>query len=156
MKKSERLELIKKIVQANEIETQHELLEHLAAEGLRLTQATISRDMNEIGIIKIPSPKGPYIYGLSQDSTQSDSPVPKPIRSTVLSISKETLGLEQMLHLNVVPGNSRLIKRFLLEDFSELIFSVLADDDSLLVIAKDSAAAGTIREKLANWVAEQD
>ncbi|AND79720.1 arginine repressor [Streptococcus pantholopis] len=156
MKKSERLELIKKIVLTNEIETQHDLLELLAAEGLRLTQATISRDMNEIGIIKIPSSKGPYIYGISQDSHQSVSPPPKPIKSTILSVSQHTSGLEHMLYLTVVPGNSRLIKRFLLEDFSELIFSVLADDDSLLLIAKDTAAADTVRQKVENWMTEQD
>ena len=55
MKKSERLELIKKIVAENAVETQHDLLKLLEAEGLTLTQATISRDMNEIGIIKVPS-----------------------------------------------------------------------------------------------------
>lgn len=68
MKKSERLDLIKKMVLSHEIETQHELLKLLADYGLELTQATISRDMNEIGIVKIPSGTGRYVYGLSQDS----------------------------------------------------------------------------------------
>ena len=45
-------------------------LKLLEAEGLTLTQATISRDMNEIGIIKVPSVDGPYIYGLSKDKTK--------------------------------------------------------------------------------------
>lgn len=70
MKKSERLELIKRIVAENAVETQHDLLKLLEAEGLTLTQATVSRDMNEIGIIKVPSPEGPYIYGLSKDKTK--------------------------------------------------------------------------------------
>ena len=73
MKKSERLELIKKIVAENAVETQHDLLKLLEAEGLTLTQATVSRDMNEIGIIKVPSPEGPYIYGLSKDKTKKVS-----------------------------------------------------------------------------------
>ena len=117
MKKSERLELIKRIVAENAVETQHDLLKLLEAEGLTLTQATVSRDMNEIGIIKVPSPEGPYIYGLSKDKTKKVGQVSVPIKSTVLAISEETAGLENMINLDVNPGNSRLIKRFLLEVF---------------------------------------
>ena len=90
MKKSERLELIKKIVAENAVETQHDLLKLLEAEGLTLTQATISRDMNEIGIIKVPSVDGPYIYGLSKDKTKKVGQVSVPIKSTVLAVSEET------------------------------------------------------------------
>ena len=54
MKKSERLELIKKMVSENAIETQHDLLKLLEERGLTLTQATVSRDRNESGIIKVP------------------------------------------------------------------------------------------------------
>ena len=145
MKKSERLELIKKIVAENAVETQHDLLKLLEAEGLTLTQATISRDMNEIGIIKVPSVDGPYIYGLSKDKTKKVGQISVPIKSTILAVSEETEGLENMINLDVIPGNSRLIKRFLLEDFKDSLFSVIADDDSLLVVAKTAEdAAATI------------
>ena len=45
MKKNDRLELIRKIVQENKITTQKELVRLLQAEGLKATQATVSRDM---------------------------------------------------------------------------------------------------------------
>ena len=50
MKKNDRLELIRKIVQENKITTQGELVKLLQNEGLKATQATVSRDINEIGI----------------------------------------------------------------------------------------------------------
>ena len=152
MKKSERLELIKRIVAENAVETQHDLLKLLEAEGLPLTQATVSRDMNEIGIIKVPSPEGPYIYGLSKDKTKKVGQVSVPIKSTVLAISEETAGLENMINLDVNPGNSRLIKRFLLEDFKDVIFSILADDDSLLVVTKTAEGAAAIRQEVLKWM----
>ena len=65
MKKKDRLELIRKIVQENKITTQGELVRLLQAEGLKATQATVSRDINEIGITKVPTEDGSYIYGLS-------------------------------------------------------------------------------------------
>ncbi|VEE21663.1 argR1, arginine repressor [Streptococcus equinus] len=154
MKKSERLELIKKIVAENAVETQHDLLKLLEAEGLILTQATISRDMNEIGIIKVPSVDGPYIYGLSKDKTKKVGQVSVPIKSTVLAISEETAGLENMINLDVIPGNSRLIKRYLLEDFKNSLFSVIADDDSLLVVAKTAEAANAIRQEVRKWMTD--
>ena len=154
MKKSERLELIKKIVAENAVETQHDLLKLLEAEGLTLTQATISRDMNEIGIIKVPSVDGPYIYGLSKDKTKKVGQVPVPIKSTVLAVSEETEGLENMINLDVIPGNSRLIKRFLLEDFKDVIFSIIADDDSLLVVAKTAEDAAAIRQEVRKWMTD--
>ena len=52
MKKNDRLELIRKIVQENKITTQGELVKLLQNEGLKATQATVSRDINEIGITK--------------------------------------------------------------------------------------------------------
>nr|WP_303266514.1 ArgR family transcriptional regulator [Streptococcus lutetiensis] len=154
MKKSERLELIKKIVAENAVETQHDLLKLLEAEGLTLTQATISRDMNEIGIIKVPSVDGPYIYGLSKDKTKKVGQVSAPIKSTVLAVSEETEGLENMINLDVIPGNSRLIKRFLLEDFKDSLFSVIADDDSLLVVAKTAEDAAAIRQEVRKWMTD--
>lgn len=156
MKKSERLELIKKMVTENAVETQHDLLKLLEEEGLRLTQATVSRDMNEIGIIKIPSSEGPYIYGLSKDKPKTVSQVSVPIKSTIIAISEETAGLENMINLDVVPGNSRLIKRFLLEDFKGMIFSVLADDDSLLVVAKTAEGATAIRQEVLKWMKDHN
>lgn len=156
MKKSERLELIKRIVLANAIETQHDLVKLLQEQGLNLTQATISRDMNEIGIVKIPSPDGRYVYGLSQENGKRISARPTPIKSTVLAISDKLPGLEHMLHLDVVPGNSRLIKRLLLNDFAQQIFSLIADDDSLLLIAKSASDADAIRQQISLWMTPQD
>lgn len=156
MKKSERLELIKRIVLANTIETQHDLVKLLQEQGLNLTQATISRDMNEIGIVKIPSQNGRYVYGLSQENGKRISVRPTPIKSTVLAISDKLPGLEHMLHLDVVPGNSRLIKRLLLNDFAQQIFSLIADDDSLLLIAKTPSDADAIRQQIILWMTPQD
>lgn len=71
MKKSDRLELIKKIITENEIENQSELISFLKAVGEDITQATISRDINELrlektdGIVKkvkyaLPTVRDPF------------------------------------------------------------------------------------------------
>lgn len=153
MKKSERLDLIKRMVLSHEIETQHELLALLKEQGLELTQATISRDMNEIGIVKIPSGSGPYIYGLSQDSGKKMSQRPLSIKSTILSISEKHDHLRNHLYLRVVPGNAMVIKRQLLTDFSDKIFSIIADDDSIFLMTQTEADTDLIRQTVAGWMA---
>ncbi|KHD45207.1 arginine repressor [Streptococcus hongkongensis] len=155
MKKNERLDLIKRMVLTNEIETQHDLLSLLKEEGLELTQATISRDMNEIGIVKIPSGNGRYIYGLSQDSGKKILQRPRSIKSTILSISEKRSDLKCHLFFNVVPGNAMLIKKYLVADFAELIFSVIVDDNSILLIANTEIDADHIRQQVNLWRVEK-
>lgn len=155
MKKNERLDLIKKMVLSHDIETQHELLALLKNHGLELTQATISRDMNKIGIVKIPSGSGPYIYGLSQDSGKKISQRPVSIRSTILQVSEEHESLKYHLYLKVTPGNAMLIKRYLFTDFADRLFSVIADDDSIQIISKTPEDTTYIRQQVQKWMKDK-
>lgn len=152
MKKSERLDLIRKIVTENAIETQNDLVSLLKEEGLTATQATISRDINEIGIVKIPTDHGKYIYGLSKEKPKKVAPTINVINGSLKAISEETPGLLNFIHIDLVPGNTRLIKRVLLEQFGSDVFSCIADDDSILLVAKSQLAAKRIRESLEMWM----
>ena len=58
--KSRRHELIKKIIGEEIIETQEALAEALCARHMRVTQATISRDIKELYLIKVPAGNGRY------------------------------------------------------------------------------------------------
>ena len=114
MKKKDRLELIRKIVQENKITTQKELVRLLQAEGLKATQATVSRDINEIGITKVPTEDGSYIYGLST--------APRRVgRSSVAC--RRLLRIDRQhafMNILVQPGTSRLIKKILLDEYKQL------------------------------------
>ncbi|MBS5710886.1 MAG: arginine repressor, partial [Veillonella sp.] len=58
---------IKEIVQSKAIETQEELAAALLEEGIEVTQATVSRDIKELMLIKIPTGDGHYRYALSPE-----------------------------------------------------------------------------------------
>ena len=62
--KTQRLIAIKKIIQQYKIASQEELLEKLKNIGLEYTQATLSRDLKTLRIIKFPDDDGTYIYAL--------------------------------------------------------------------------------------------
>ena len=60
--------LILKLIEQNHIATQEELLERLLAGGVSVTQATVSRDIKELGLIKRPAAGGAYKYCLGSEA----------------------------------------------------------------------------------------
>lgn len=79
---------ILELIANNEIETQEKLVSMLRAQGFSVTQATISRDIKELQLVKVLSPSGKYKYAVS---TQQDTPISdrfvKIFRETITSFS---------------------------------------------------------------------
>ncbi len=71
MNKKDRLEKIRRFVSDYDIGTQEEIVEHLRESGITATQATVSRDIKELGIVKIPLKDNTYIYELPKTMTSS-------------------------------------------------------------------------------------
>ena len=58
---------IREIISSEQIETQDELVKRLNEYDLNVTQATVSRDIKELQLIKVPAPSGQYVYSLPND-----------------------------------------------------------------------------------------
>ena len=143
MNKKERLEKIRRFVTDYQIGTQEEIVEHLKEAGISATQATVSRDIKELGIVKIPLKNNTYIYELPKSIVKSLQLAEDNI------VSSELVG--NMINLAVIPGNTIFVKSQLVEAFSEQIFSCLADDDSILIVARTAVAAEEIVKKKKKW-----
>lgn len=143
MNKKERLEKIRRFVTDYQIGTQEEIVEHLKEAGISATQATVSRDIKELGIVKIPLKNNTYIYELPKSIVKSLQLAEDNI------VSSELMG--NMINLAVVPGNTIFVKSQLVEAFSEQIFSCLADDDSIFIVARTEEAAEEIVEQVKKW-----
>lgn len=141
MNKKKRLDLIKDLVVYYPIDTQEEIVERLQEFGIHATQATVSRDIKELGIVKIPISNQGYIYGLPAANAA------KTTSQNILSVES----LDNMLHLNLVPGSSLVIKKQIIERFKDDVFSVIADDDSILIVVKDSSALPHIEQTIRVW-----
>ncbi len=70
--KNKRFEVILSCIEENDIETQEELVRYLKDAGLRVAQATISRDIKELGLIKVSLPNGRYKYALPPSLVEKD------------------------------------------------------------------------------------
>lgn len=152
MRKNERLELIVTIVSEQEIETQQELVDLLRAKGVLATQATVSRDITTLGIIKVKGKKGGYVYGLSQETAERYMTPLQRAMDNILELSQGSGTLATMVNITVVPGSTTYLKRLILDDYKDQIFSLIGDDDSLLLLAKTEQAAQTIVESFQTWM----
>ena len=143
MNKKERLEKIRHFVSDYEVGTQEAIVEYLKQSGITATQATISRDIKELGIVKIPQKDNTYIYELPKSASTSLKLADNNILDSEL--------LRNMINLRLVPGSTAFVKRQIVEDFSDDIFSILADDDTILLIFRNEEMAHKVLEKIKNW-----
>jgi len=143
MNKKERLEKIRRFVTDYQIGTQEEIVEHLREAGISATQATVSRDIKELGIVKIPLKDNTYIYELPKSIVRSLQLAENNI------IHAERMGY--MINLQVIPGNTIFVKSQLMTVFSDQIFSCIADDDSILMVLRSEETAKDIFEQVKNW-----
>ena len=143
MNKKERLEKIRRFVTDYQIGTQEEIVEHLREAGISATQATVSRDIKELGIVKIPLKDNTYIYELPKSIVRSLQLAENNI------IDSERMG--NMIKLQIIPGNTVFVKSQLTDAFSDQIFSCIADDNSILMVFRSEEIAKEIFEQVKNW-----
>ena len=137
--KSERQQAILAIIAQKEIETQEQLLEALKATGIDATQATISRDIKQLRLVKELSSTGVYKYTTVQH--RADPGVAGRLR-TIFRESVTSFDLAQsIVVLKTLPGLANAAAAAL--DGMDLpdVVGTLAGDDTVILIMRTNAAA---------------
>ncbi|MEC0234983.1 arginine repressor [Paenibacillus kribbensis] len=131
MKREKRQRLIKQLVSEYEIETQEKLVELLAEQDVIVTQATISRDIRELKLIKIASPKGFMIYNVSSEMPlQTDLKLKKKLKEVVVKIDY----IDQLTIIKTLPGNANVIGVLLdNSNWREMVGCVCGNDTCLVI-----------------------
>jgi len=149
MKREERLQFIADLIEKEEVKTQEELVESFTKAGVTVTQATISRDIKSLNLVKMPSETGGYRYALPQQAGQASSDYASSDFLADMLFQAKIKG--EMISIQAKPGTAAVIKREILGQFeADELFSVMNDDDSLLIIASDEGAAQKIYKALTN------
>jgi transcriptional regulator of arginine metabolism len=144
--KAERQRLIASLVSRRRIGSQHDLLAALAGEGCRATQATISRDIRELGLEKTRDQLGRPRYVVRQDGRRSD---PREALTTVLSqFGRRAVSAQNIVVVQSELGSAPAIARALDRIEHPLIVGTLAGDDTCLVISADKAGASALAREL--------
>ena len=143
--KSRRHNLIKKIISEEIIETQEALAEALRSRHVRVTQATISRDIKELFLIKVPAGSGRYRYAVSLGESVhfSEGRMKRLFKDNVTFCDFS----ENTVVVKTIPGGAATVASALDTSGWPEIIGTVAGDDSIFVLVKpkDTAEAVTAR-----------
>jgi transcriptional regulator of arginine metabolism len=145
--KQDRQRLIESVVSRKRVGTQFELLDALAAAGCAVTQATISRDIRELGLEKTHDLLGRQRYVLPQVARRSE---PEAVLSSILGqFGRKATPAGNMVVLHSELGSAPAIARALDEVNHERIVGTLAGDDTVLVVTASERDAHALARELA-------
>ncbi|BFH60630.1 MULTISPECIES: arginine repressor [Paenibacillus] len=145
MKKEKRQRLIRELVKEHKIDTQEKLVELLAERDVIVTQATVSRDIRELNLIRAASPQGLMIYKSSSEKPfQTDLRLKKMLKEVVIKIDY----VDQLTVIKTLPGNAHVIGAILDDlDWEEKI-GCICGNDTCLVISRTISDRKLLEEKL--------
>lgn len=152
--KSARHQLIVELVTQREVRSQSELAEMLAENGVRVTQATLSRDLVELDAIKVRAPSGALIYAVPAEGGDRRPAAPVETAAAQARLARlcgELLvsadASANLVVLRTPPGAAQfLASAFDKAEFPEIL-GTIAGDDTVLVIGRDPAGGDDLARR---------
>ena len=146
--KSQRQAKILEIITNRNVETREQLLEELEAAGFRSTQATISRDIKELRIVKELSNLGTYRYATSNGDVGNSftARLNKIFRECVLSYDYA----QNIIILRTLPGLASAAGSAIDAMSLSTIVGSLAGDDTVMIVMRDTNAAAVFCGEIKN------
>lgn len=145
MKKTDRQRLIKQLLKEHRIQKQEEFVELLIERGIDVTQATISRDIKEMQLIKVSNEDGSFHYSLSNQKPEVDDlRLSKMLDASLVSLSI----MDKMVAIKTIPGSGGALGQLIEKLYKKLLFTSLATDDKVLMIFKEESQAIDVHQQL--------
>lgn len=144
--KPRRLAAIRDLVEHEAIRSQEQLRQRLAARGFVVTQATLSRDIKEIGLAKRSS-DGAYQPAGGEAPAETTSAIAQLSRAAAEFLASAE-PVQQLVVLRTGAGQAQLLGVALDKARMPGVVGTIAGDDTILVIARDGRHARTVARKL--------
>jgi transcriptional regulator of arginine metabolism len=150
--KAERQQEIIRIIDSNEIETQEELARHLREKGYKVTQATVSRDIKELRLIKVSGQQSTYCYARPghRESAVSDRLIRLLSDSTT---SVESAG--QMIVVKTLSGSANAAAEAIDNMNWKEVLGTIAGDNTVFLVVRNGCDSSEIANRILNLVSEQ-
>lgn len=140
---------IREIITERDIETQDELVSILKSLGFKVTQATVSRDIKELQLVKVPSSTGKYKYSMPTEQRYN------PLEKLKRHIMEAFVSIDQASHfivLKTIPGNAHALGALIDELDWEEIMGTICGDDTCLIICRTEEKAKAIEDRFINML----
>lgn len=145
MSRSARQSKILDIIYQNNIETQDELVNALRESGFDVTQATISRDIKELGLLKTQGANGRYKYVTQQRvEVKLSGKMMTVLREAVISV----VTAENLIVVKTIADSAQAVSGAIEQLSLDKVLGVLANKNTVLVVAPTSADSERIAQKI--------
>jgi transcriptional regulator of arginine metabolism len=147
MTKSQRHELILDIINEIEVNTQETLTQIINEKGYKVSQATISRDIEDLSLIKVAGEKLKYKYVKPSIETEK---VPQNIIDLFKHVTTSIVDTNNLIIIKTLVGNAGSAGMAIDHMHIKEIIGTIAGDDTLLIITKNESEAQIVMKILRN------
>ncbi len=147
--KPQRHHRIARLLEDQAISSQAQLVELLATNGVSATQVTVSRDLEEMGAVKIRIPGGAMAYAIPEHSKERVAPVDH-LRRVLGEFVVEVAVSANIVVLRTPPGSAHVIASALDRAGLEGVLGTVAGDDTLILVCSEPRVGKLVAEQLSD------
>ncbi|MEJ5256343.1 MAG: arginine repressor [Acidimicrobiales bacterium] len=147
--KRQRQHLVAKLIEQHSVRSQSQLVDLLAAEGVVATQATVSRDLEELGAIKVRVPGGETAYAIPALPKEQRAPEDH-LRRVFGDWVVEVASSGNIVVLRTPPGSAHVVGSALDRAGLPEVIGTVAGDDTLIVVAAEGVEGAALAARLAD------
>ncbi|HEY3943412.1 MAG TPA: arginine repressor [Acidimicrobiales bacterium] len=146
--KQQRQHRIVRLLETSAVGSQVQLVDLLAAEGVVATQATVSRDLEDLGAVKVRLPGGETAYALPELPRQQIAPVDH-LRRVLGEWVVEIAYSANLVVLRTPPGSAHVVGSALDRSGRPGVLGTVAGDDTVLVVVDEERGGAEVAQELA-------
>jgi transcriptional regulator of arginine metabolism len=147
MAKTQRQHKIARLLQTHAVTSQAQLVDLLAGDGVVATQATVSRDLDELGAVKVRVPGGETVYAIPEHPKDQLAPEDH-LRRVLGDWVVEVTHSGNVVVLRTPPGSAHVVASALDRAGLDEIVGTVAGDDTLFAVAAERVGGAKVAERL--------
>ncbi|MGH9157427.1 MAG: arginine repressor [Acidimicrobiales bacterium] len=148
MAKTQRQHRIARLLGDHAVSSQAALVELLAADGVVATQATVSRDLDELGAVKVRLPGGATVYALPEPGRDHRTPEDH-LRRVLGDWVVEVAHSANLVVVRTPPGSAHVVGSAIDRSGLEGVLGTVAGDDTVLLVATERPGGAALARRLA-------
>jgi transcriptional regulator of arginine metabolism len=146
--KPQRQHRISRVLEEQAVSSQAQLVELLAADGVVATQATVSRDLEELGAVKVRIPGGTMAYAIPEHAKERSAPDDH-LRRVMGEFVVDVAHSGNLVVLRTPPGSAHVVASALDRAGLHDVLGTVAGDDTLVLVCSEQMGGGQVASQLA-------
>ena len=147
MSKTSRQHLIERLLANHPVSSQQQLVDLLAAENVTATRATVSRDLDGLGAVKVRVPGGATVYAIPEHPVERIAPT-EHLRRVLGDWVADIGSSANLAVVRTPPGSAHVVASALDRAGLPEVLGTLAGDDSVIVVAAEGTSGSAVAARL--------